>query len=495
MNLRIIRFLFGTVIAGTIAMLLLALPMPVTSAPLTTYKEISVNTATDEFAAAAPGASPCSLREAIKSFNDGVEFGGCAFVTAVGSSLPMVLLPSNTYTLTFPGSGEDLDATGDLDIRANMIISATGALTPTVTGDPNTWADRIFHILIGTVTIKHIAISRGNISSDGGGGVKIESGASLILSDSLIENNGGAFQGGGIVNYGTATLTNVTLSGNDSSSGGGIFNSLGALTLTNLAFISNTANYGAAIRNIGGALTLTGLTFLSNHATTYGGGVYNDGGTIALSNSTLENNRGDNNGGGIYLLGGSAVLTNVTLVSNSATGGNGGGIYANSTTMLTNVTLSGNHANTFGGGIFNSDLTTLTNVTLYGNSGAGEGGISNQGGTMTLTNTIVANSTGGNCGGTLGGSFNLSDDNNCGFNANSGQDNANLKLLPLGNYGGPTLTHMPYGGPAIDHGTNTGCPSTDQRGKPRPVNVTCDVGAVERQLVDYPFLYLPLILR
>ena len=73
---------------------------------------------------------------------------------------------------------------------------------------------------------------------------------------------------------------------------------------------------------------------------------------------------------------------------------------------------------------------------------------------------------------------------------------ANPWLAPLGNYGGPTLTHIPLqGSAALDNGTNTGCPSADQRGQPRPVGLACDVGAVERQLFDFPFLFLPLIRR
>ncbi|MCZ6536501.1 MAG: hypothetical protein O6838_01215, partial [Gammaproteobacteria bacterium] len=35
------------------------------------------------------------------------------------------------------------------------------------------------------------------------------------------------------------------------------------------------------------------------------------------------------------------------------------------------------------------------------------------------------------------------------------------------------------GSPAIDAGTNTGCPATDQRGVARPFNATCDIAAFE----------------
>src|SRR5262249_2931767 len=45
---------------------------------------------------------------------------------------------------------------------------------------------------------------------------------------------------------------------------------------------------------------------------------------------------------------------------------------------------------------------------------------------------------------------------------------------------GPTLTHrLLKGSIAIDDGTNTGCPADDQRGAPRPLGNSCDVGAVE----------------
>jgi CSLREA domain-containing protein len=402
MNTHIIRYLFGATFALMIALLLLVLPTPVTSAPLVTHKEVLVNTTTDEFDSS-PN-STCSLREAIKTFNDGVEFGGCAFVPAVGSSPPTIILPSNTYTLTLTGADEDLDATGDLDVRNSVIISATGATMPIVVGGA-TWTDRIFHILTGTVTIKHIAIRGGHANPAdflGGGAVLIGTGTSFVLSDSEVANNSVGTGGGGISNYqGTLTLDNVTLSGNMATAGGAIYNELGTMT-----------------------------------------------------------------------------LTNVTLSNNSATGApGGGGVLTNGSARLINVTFSNNSAT----------------VSTYG------GGIAIGFGLTTLTNTIVANSpSGGNCSafiGSIGGSSNLSSDGTCGFGA--GRVNVDVMLAPLGNYGGATLTHMlKPGSPAINSGTNEGCPSTDQRGLPRPVNGICDIGAVERQLVDFSYwLNLPLILR
>ena len=54
----------------------------------------------------------------------------------------------------------------------------------------------------------------------------------------------------------------------------------------------------------------------------------------------------------------------------------------------------------------------------------------------------------------------------------------------LGNYGGPTQTFAVLtGSPAIDAGTDTGCPADDQRGTARPIGAHCDIGAYEANIV------------
>ena len=431
------RFLLAAIIALAVALLLLVMPLATLTraAPLAFLFEVIVNTTADEYDAT-PN-STCSLREAIKSHNDKVSYGGCARTLVLSVGTDTILLPSGTYTLTRTGAGEDLDATGDLDIRQNVIISATGAAMPIVAGNAG-WNDRIFHIVTGTVTFKGFAIRGGNLGAHGnGGGVKIESGQSLTFNDGEVRDNSADF-GGGIANGGTATLTTVTFSSNSANVGGGIgiFNS-GTATLTNVTLSGNSAQVGGGIAN---------------------------GGTATLTNATFSGNKHAANGGGFYHELGTTTLTNITFSGNSAT--SGGGFYNNSgTATLTNVTFSGNSA-TSGGGIYKLD------------------------GTIALTNTIVANSTGPNCNMSLGGSFNLSNDGTCSFG--SERDFVGAMLAPLANNGGATLTHMLRpGSPAIDFGTNTGCPSMDQRGLPRPFNGTCDVGAVERQIR----LYLPYILK
>jgi len=58
----------------------------------------------------------------------------------------------------------------------------------------------------------------------------------------------------------------------------------------------------------------------------------------------------------------------------------------------------------------------------------------------------------------------------------------NPLLAPLGDYGGQTQTFaLLPGSPAIDAGTNTGCPAADQRGIAHSFGSSCDIGAVEAQ--------------
>ena len=64
--------------------------------------------------------------------------------------------------------------------------------------------------------------------------------------------------------------------------------------------------------------------------------------------------------------------------------------------------------------------------------------------------------------------------------AGTGNLSTDPKLGALANNGGSTQTMaLLAGSSAIDTGTNTGCPATDQRGVTRPQGPRCDIGAFE----------------
>jgi hypothetical protein len=75
---------------------------------------------------------------------------------------------------------------------------------------------------------------------------------------------------------------------------------------------------------------------------------------------------------------------------------------------------------------------------------------------------------------------NLANDGSCFLTSPGDLPNRDPKLGALTANGGPTFTQAPRpGSPLIDHGTNAGCPTTDQRGVTRPQGPRCDIGAVE----------------
>ena len=228
-----------------------------------------------------------------------------------------------------------------------------------------------------------------------------------------------------------------------------------------------------------------------------GGGIFSEGDSLTLTNSTVSGNRASGSGGGIQSEGNSLTLINST-VSGNTSDGSAGILNDGGTMTITNSTVSGNNAVFNGGGIFNfgaSSTVTLTNSTVTNNTaGQGGGGINNSG-TAILRNTIVAGntaSTGRDALGTFSSQGNNLIGNTSGAVGFGGSDilGRNPLLGPLQDNGGQTDTHALLSrSPAIDKGTNTGCPSTDQRGKARPADgngdgkARCDIGSFEKPKV------------
>jgi len=228
-----------------------------------------------------------------------------------------------------------------------------------------------------------------------------------------------------------------------------------------------------------------------------GGGMFNDSGSPTIRRVIFSGNQAIY-GGGICNDSSSPSLTKVTISDNQAYYGSG--MYnGDGDPSLTNVTISGNPANTSGGGMFNYNSSPdLTNVTFSGNSATTGGGMYNgTSSSPSLTNVIIANSaSGGDCV-NVSGSLDAASANNlieddanaCGLTngVNGNIIGVNPKLSPLGNFGGWTETQaLQPDSPAIDMGTNSNCPETDQRGVSRPQRSQCDIGAYE---YDYTGIY------
>jgi hypothetical protein len=320
--------------------------------------------------------------------------------------------------------------------------------------------------------------------------------AQITLADLTIRNGSTSdLGGGGINNGGVLSLQSVTVMNNSSNQyGGGIFNS-GDLTLHNSQVISNTsaAGGGGVMIWSNGVMTVT-KSLIADNASSQGGGIFSLN-TLYIEDSTLSGNSVDQFGGGLMVADGVSTLMNVTVSENQADSYGAGVLNNIGVLFLTNVTISGNSAPTYTGlaNIGAGAEATVLNSTIAANlvigGGTRYGGVVNSDAVISIKNTIVANNGGRNClaSGTwtsLGN--NMGSDNYCAFTQSGDVMNIDPLLGSLGNYGGGTQVHaLLPGSPAIDHGNNSGCPATDQRGVARPVDgdndgaATCDLGAFE----------------
>ncbi len=474
------------VLSIILALLLVGIVSVRAASPTVTV--IPVNTTDDEL----NNDGDCSLREAIRAANTDTAVDGCP----AGSGVDTITVPAGVYKLSVAGTNEDAGATGDLDITAGVVINGAGVGKTIIDGDG---LDRVFEV-IGP-----------------------PSGSFAVIISGMTVRNGHAVDpphGGGIEIAGNVqvTLRNIEFADNRSDGGGG------AIDISDYATV-----------------TLMNAILRDNRAELSGGGVFHGGNTLIIQNSAIQGNFALRDGGGVLV-----TVYAVTQIFNSTISGNfakavtfqegGGGLRSTGGTVtLTNSTISGNTTNGHGGGIYNSNVIgvqgtiTLINVTVANNTsdvdqngyGAG-GGIYNDPDTagapkksvVRMKNTLIAGNTDPNgnpdCWGTLSSlGYNLIQtvSGQCTIVGSTtgnitGQD---PKLLPLADNGGNTRTHaLQSTSPAIDAGTNNGCPPTDQRGVARKDGdgdntVTCDIGAYEYDpggaAPTHGYFFLPSVLK
>jgi CSLREA domain-containing protein len=309
------------------------------------------------------GSNNCSLRAAITEAN---ALAGADTIT----------LPAGTYKLTIGGTGENANATGDLDITDDLTIHGADQDTTIVDAAQ---IDRVLQIagavrvVIDEVTIRNGMSPSGAAGSGGpggdgenGGGILSEGSLSLV-SCTVVSNTAGS---GGAGEYGSGGTTGTD--GGTGGAGGGIYSS-GTLSLTLTTVVSNTAGSGGAGGNAnvagGGGGTGGG-----------GGGIYSSGRVTLTLSSVVSNTAGSGGAGG----------DGGTAGGHAGNGGHGGGLHNSSTMAAHRSRILDNRA---GGGGMGGEGSPAPGGR--GGLGGHGGGIYNDSGSVELTRCTVAGNTAG----------------------------------------------------------------------------------------------------
>jgi hypothetical protein len=344
----------------------------------------------------------------------------------------------------------------------------------------------------------------GSGGNGGNGGTGAENAGSGGNGGAGAQGNGGA-----VYNAGTdMVVSNCTFSGNSVQGGdGGTGGAKGASGFGGLAGNGATgaAASGAAIYSTA-PIIVVNSTFNDNTAQ---GGNSAAGGLQVNGNGSAGANGGNSFGGGIYAAG--SAVTNCTFYHNNAAGGAGGdGGNGNF-----NAGAGGNGGNAAGGGLYSLNGTAVVSCTfsncnaiggtngiagsglapVNGTKGASHGGnLASGGGTFELLSTILATNRSGGAGfGTIrDAGYNITFGNTITLVSGSGSFKTNNPNLgALANNGGPTMTMALLANSAardkvpIDSAFDL---DFDQRGLPRRVNGTNDIGAFEYQSAGAPVI-------
>jgi predicted outer membrane repeat protein len=317
--------------------------------------------------------------------------------------------PSDKFKIGFAVTGT-IDLLSPLpDLNNSITIQGPGASSLTV--EQATGAS--FTSAIVTVDGGQTASLAGLTIANGSAGGIVNNGT-LTVSDCTVSGNS-AFFGGGIANISNSPLTvsGCTLSGNSAFFGGGIFNE-STLVVRDSVLTGNTAHLGGGIANENqdgsvATVTVSGSTLCGNSAIAivlpgrviggFGGGIYSESSfgsaTVTVSDSTLSGNFATVGGGAIFqdtFNGtGTITITGSTLCGNTASEGGAIGNDSGMTLVVRGSSFSRNTASDSGGAIYNLGTATLQDTTLSGNTAGSKGGgiFNGASGTLTIDDSVV----------------------------------------------------------------------------------------------------------
>ncbi len=402
---------------------------------------------------------------------------------------------------------------------SNLTIQGAGADSTTINGGSSGSVITVSGALSG-ITIAAFTITAG-FASDGGG-VFIEQGATVSVSNCIVASNTASITGGGIaVVNSTATISGCLIRANTAGGGGGVWVYGSTATITDTIITGNTADTSGGGLGVGSAstVTVTNCTIISNTSTSVnGGGIYIiESSTFTITESTIESNTANNTnpstggGGGLYANASSVTLERCIVTSNSAND-TAGCLFSfhtgNFTVTVTNCSFVANTANSEN---YASALTfsledggtatvtaAVTNCTFATNTDINGGNILVVSLTPTFRNCIIAGAPGYGLIDVAATPLSTMINNN--FNQNTGGaylygfpgsgtvltiDQINALSGCSGNIGvdndfvGGQNYHLEAASGAVNAGSATEAPDTDIDGVPRPQGSGYDIGCYE----------------
>ena len=356
----------------------------------------------------------CTLRAAIQESNE----------------LPgrqRVVVPGGTYVLSRIGAGEDLAATGDLDVRGDLEIAGAGAGMTIVDAGGIDRAFEIHSLVVDSiVSLSGLTIRNGSAStvmgSSGGG---IENNGVLSLSDCEIVDNM-ANLAGGIMNRRFLEMDRCVVRDNEAFPFG--FTNAQAGGIASASSSAGGSEPVAEIRN---------SAIVRNRALFVGGIEFGTCSKARVENSTIAENQDDQ-----------VSIFNCDVVFHHAT-----------VSSTTGVAL---RAGSFSG----TNLLGLSNSAFEGIPAC----------SLSSSAPVTVVESG----------WNASNDATCALALSEDVIGVPLGLSPLASWGGSEARVPQAGSPLIDAGSGGSlCLSQDQVGEPRPQDgdgdglAICDMGAIE----------------
>jgi CSLREA domain-containing protein len=204
----------------------------------------------------------CSLREAVGAAN-------------ARAGLDIVRVGPGIYGLTRVGPPEENNATGDLDVRDDLVILGAGADRTILDGNG---IDRVLESVFGEADLEVRGVT--------------------VRNGRTIEPSSIQAAGGGIHAEGTLTLVGCHVTGNRSESFGGGAEAT-VLVARDSTFSDNEANLGGGLSSFL-LVRLTNVTLSGNRALAEGGGAFLPFSYSDLSHVTATGNRAREGGGIAY---------------------------------------------------------------------------------------------------------------------------------------------------------------------------------------------------